>query len=292
MNSWYRRFLFEGKSNYHIYIGEGYSGYVEPHKHDFYQCSYVLQGKIMEIQYDHETLLKSGECFFTPPGVSHSLYIYEDTRYFCLSFSQNIADILFSHITELRRDFRNLSGAVAVPEEMQSRLEHCLTSLMEEQNYAAAPSYEAAPFLAVAALLIMIRNEFPVQKASEVEQTDRVKAEILQVVRHIHVNYDHALTAEGLSRLTTLSQSAFIKAFQQYTGKSVKQYVTYIRIKEARRLIGLGEMQLQQIAKKVGYQDFSTFFRNFVQLVGASPAEYRRAMHSAEKKEKIVIKGQ
>ena len=35
MNSWYRRFLFEGKHNYHIYIGEGYTGPVEQHRHDF-----------------------------------------------------------------------------------------------------------------------------------------------------------------------------------------------------------------------------------------------------------------
>ena len=48
MNSRYRRFLFQSKSNYHIYVGESYTGSVKPHRHEFHQCMYIcilLKGK-------------------------------------------------------------------------------------------------------------------------------------------------------------------------------------------------------------------------------------------------------
>lgn len=276
MNSWYRRFLFEGKNNYHIYLGEGFVGPVGQHKHEFYHVTYAIEGEILEGQYGTETLQKAGECFFTPPGVEHSLHIYEHTRYFCLSFSQNIADILYSHISGLRRDLKNLPSPIVVPEDVRSRLDHLLYSLIDEQNFDGPASYETAHFLVVSALLMMLRGAFPAEKVPSMRESDRIKAEVLACVRHIQANYDQELTAETLSQITTLSRSAFMKAFQLQTGKTVKQYVTQIRIKEARHRIVMGKGNLQQIAKQVGYKDFSTFFRNFVQIVGVSPTEYRK----------------
>lgn len=280
MNSWYRRFLFEGKHHCHLYIGEGYKGPVLQHHHDFFHCVYVIQGQVIESQYSREVVQKAGECFFTPPGVDHSMYIYENTSYFCLSFSQSIAEILFSHINGLHRDFKNLSEVVVVPEETRNRLLFCLNSLMDEQSYIGAPMLETAHFLTVSALLMMLRGEFPAEMSAPEAEVDPIKAEVLHCVQHIHANYDQAITVEVLSRITTLSRSAINKAFQQHTGKSVKQYVTEVRIKEARRLIGLGQLSLQQVAKQVGYKDSSTFYRNFLQIVGVSPAEYRRTFSS------------
>lgn len=291
MNSWYRRFLFEGKHKCHLYIGEGYQGPVRKHRHDFYHCVYLIQGQVLEMQYGREILQKPGECFFTPPGVDHSMYIYENTRYFCLSFSQSIADILFSRINGLRRDFKNLPDVFPVPAETRTRLDHCLKSLMDEQSYAGPSALETAPFLTVSALLMMLRSELPGDGAGaeEPEDTDRTRAEVLRCVQHIQANYDQALSAEVLSGITALPRSAINKAFRQYTGKSVKQYVTEVRIKEAKRLIGLDELPLQQVAEQVGYRDFSTFYRNFLKLAGVSPAEYRRSnSHSASEEDPTI----
>lgn len=286
MNSWYRHFLFEGKHNYHIYIGEGYAGPVLQHRHEFYHCMYVTQGQLLQTQNGQEVFLKTGDCFFTPPGVDHSLYIYENTRYFCLSFSQNLADVLFSHINGLRRDFKNLPDPVVVPQEEWNRLHHCLMSLMDEQGYEGVNAFATGHALTISALLMMLRSVFPTEKLGLEEDLDPNKREVLRCLQHIHANYDHVLTAEVLSRITTLSRSAINKVFQQYTGKSVKQYVTEVRIKEANRLIGLGELSLQQIAEKVGYKDFSTFYRNFLQITGCSPAEYRRSVTVDSSKDK------
>ena len=158
MNSRYRRFLFQSKSNYHIYVGEGYTGSVEPHRHEFHQCMYIIEGQILENQFGREILQRPGECFFTPINVEHSLYIFENTRYYCLSFSQNIADILFSYFQGLRRDFQNLPSAIKLSDEVQGRLCHCFECLLDEQSYDNTSPFQAGHFLVISALIIPLRD--------------------------------------------------------------------------------------------------------------------------------------
>ena len=280
MNSFYRRFLFEGQYNYHIYFDERGAGLSPMHHHDFHHCVYITQGQILQTQYGEQSLQQAGECFFSPAGVDHSVQVFENTKYFCLSFSQNIADILFSHISSLRRDFRNLPAIIKVPDEMQKRLVHCLNCLTEEQNFDEAATFQTAHFLAVSALLIMLRNEFiSHNKATPVlnEETSHTDAEIIRCIQHINTNYDQPLTVDGLSRISTLSRSNFCKSFRQYTGKSVKEFITELRINQAIRFINTGDLSLQEVAEKVGYTDFSTFYRNFIQITGFSPAKYKES---------------
>jgi len=280
MNSFYRRFLFEGKYNYHVYFDERGAGVSPMHHHDFHHRVYITQGQIRQTQYGKQILQREGECFFTPAGVDHSVQVFDDTKYFCLSFSQNIAEILFSHISSLRRDFRNLPAIIKVPEDMKKRLMHCLTCLTEEQDFEEETPFQTAHFLTVSALIIMLRNEFLPQSqsikllSSETNQTD---AEIFRCIQHINANFDQPLTVDGLARISTLSRSVFCKAFQQYTGKTVKTYITELRIGEATKMINTGDFSLNEIAEKVGYTDFSTFYRNFIQITGVAPAKYKKS---------------
>lgn len=283
MNSRYRRFLFQSKSNYHIYVGEGYTGSVEPHRHEFHQCMYIIEGQILENQFGREILQRPGECFFTPINVEHSLYIFENTRYYCLSFSQNIADILFSYFQGLRRDFQNLPSAIKLSDEVQGRLCHCFECLLDEQSYDNTSPFQAGHFLVISALIIMLRDAYtaahhPFPMLPTQTNEEYPESAVQRVIQHINANYDQPLSVDELVHISMLSKSAFYKAFQQCTGQSVKQYLVEARIKEAMRLMSVGRLSLNEISHRVGYDDFSTFYRNFVKVNGVSPAQYRSSI--------------
>ena len=46
MNNLNRQLLFASKQNYHIYIGERYTGKVDAHYHSFYHCTLLLKGDL------------------------------------------------------------------------------------------------------------------------------------------------------------------------------------------------------------------------------------------------------
>lgn len=50
--------------------------------------------------------------------------------------------------------------------------------------------------------------------------------------------------------------------------------------------MGIGSIPLNKIAEEVGYNDFSTFYRNFCKMMEKPPSEYR-----AQVEKQAVIEG-
>ena len=72
-----------------------------------------------------------------------------------------------------------------------------------------------------------------------------------------------------------MSRSTFSLLFPQMAGMPLKRYITQKRIGEAALLAETTDLSFSEIASVVGYDDFSTFYRNFVKVTGLSPSAYR-----------------
>jgi len=59
------------------------------------------------------------------------------------------------------------------------------------------------------------------------------------------------------------------------TGTTFKDYLNRYRVRKAEELIRAGEKNYVA-SVRVGYRDFSTFYRNFLKYTGLSPMEYRK----------------
>ena len=62
--------------------------------------------------------------------------------------------------------------------------------------------------------------------------------------------------------------------FKQKMGVSVYRYITQRRLIAAKSLIEQGQ-PLEDVALKVGFSDYSSFYRAFKQEFGISPRRYR-----------------
>ena len=74
MNNLNRQLLFASKQNYHIYIGERYTGKVDAHYHSFYHCTLLLKGDLAYFQQDQMLRMQPGDLLFTPIYCNHSLF--------------------------------------------------------------------------------------------------------------------------------------------------------------------------------------------------------------------------
>ncbi len=91
----------------------------------------------------------------------------------------------------------------------------------------------------------------------------------------IDANYEQDISLDEVSRIVDISPFYFSKLFKEGTGTTFIEYLTNIRIQNARRLIDEGELSMKEIAQKVGYQDANYFSRTFKKNVGVTPTEYR-----------------
>lgn len=75
-------------------------------------------------------------------------------------------------------------------------------------------------------------------------------------------HYTEDITIDRLAATAGLSRYHFMRLFKEKFGKGVIEYVTDLRLKEARRLMrGQTKLSLTDIAYKVGYKN-ETYFSN------------------------------
>jgi len=105
--------------------------------------------------------------------------------------------------------------------------------------------------------------------------TDRMNPIILKVKKYLKENFANKISLENLAELAHMNASYFSTYFKQKTGCSYKDYLTLIRIEEAKKLLANKELKVYTISLMVGYDDFRYFCRLFKEATGMSTMQYR-----------------
>lgn len=91
-----------------------------------------------------------------------------------------------------------------------------------------------------------------------------------RVARFLNSNFRKNVSLDKLARRFFVSKYYLCRAFKSYSGISIHAYINQKRIIYAKGLIESG-MTASGAAEKVGYGDYSAFYRAYVKIVGKSP---------------------
>lgn len=91
-----------------------------------------------------------------------------------------------------------------------------------------------------------------------------------QVVDYINQNIGNNFSLDELSKRFFVSKYYLCRAFKKHNGISVHGYINQKRIIYAKHLIDSGE-SASAAAYKVGFGDYSAFYRAYVKFLGTSP---------------------
>lgn len=271
---------------YHIYRIRSSTVSHQDHYHDYFQVCFVISGELLHKQGDQEVLLLPGDAFVIPPGFSHALQFTGKTaEIYSLSFTPAVFDAGFRRsnawrfLAELQPDPSVPVRLRIVPE--QEPCKHIL-SLMESllwQQQTECPAQLSAASGIISAIVCLLAQSYYAQpqNAQQLDQLTDYNNTLLQCTRYIDIHYKETISLAELARQFGLSRSAFCAVFPQFTGMSPHKYIAQKRIREAQALIRSHPgRSLNRIASEVGYDDPSTFYRNFLRFTGMSPAKYRQ----------------
>jgi two-component system response regulator YesN len=91
----------------------------------------------------------------------------------------------------------------------------------------------------------------------------------------IEGNYSKDISLDDVSRIVDISPYYFSKLFKEVTGENFIEYLTNIRIEEAKKLLQNRDVSIKNICVDTGYSDPNYFSRIFKKQVGVTPTEYR-----------------
>lgn len=114
------------------------------------------------------------------------------------------------------------------------------------------------------------------------DRIDKLDDVVHQAVVWMSENLHTDINVDKLASDMAVSPRTFIRRFNQATGKPPKQYLQKLRINEAKRLLEMTTLSIDQITQRVGYSDVSSFRRLFKREVDLSPTEYRRRFSQLE----------
>lgn len=99
---------------------------------------------------------------------------------------------------------------------------------------------------------------------------------IEDVMQYILQNFQEDLTIEFLAAQVYLSTNYLSSRFKAETGKTINQYITGLRLEQAKVLLKESARNVAEIAAAVGYSDERYFSKLFARETGMTPTQFRR----------------
>lgn len=93
---------------------------------------------------------------------------------------------------------------------------------------------------------------------------------VKQVKDYIKSNYMIPLQVEEIAKMINLNRRYLSRIFREETGMTMKEYITYIKMNRAYRLLKQG-FSVGNVAEMVGYDDVFNFSKMYKKVKGVSP---------------------
>ncbi|MEM9490106.1 MAG: helix-turn-helix domain-containing protein [Myxococcota bacterium] len=242
--------------------------------HDHACLAFYLAGCARVWQGSHYTL-RAGDVFIVPHGAPHRMVAAEGVEFWGLSLCTSCYAVASNG--ELVRVFDEVSAggcavrsiAAARRPQLAAWLERLTVELSEPREYSE---------LAVSGLLALLMAEvLRAEPVRGVERGDKTPPLITATLRYIERNALEPISLQDVAMAMGRSTAYLTTVVKEHTGWTVMDWLTRVRMNEARRLLLHTDELVEIIAERVGYSSPSHFHRLFRRAHDVTPAAWRRA---------------
>ena len=251
----------------------------ELHTHAYYQIYYVEKGALTHFVEDRSSKLIAGDVFIIPPDVIHKIDDNEGVCFYSLSFMPELINE-FSHTASFAAAFLQrivkdtVRPKITVPPDEQLRIRQIIENIFFEFDNGLLAAGETVKLYIALLLTVFARIYVSNQDERLLSDNKDKNYLILYCIDYIKLNFFKKITLRDMLSLSTMSRSEFCKRFREIAGHTFNEYLNKCRVERACDLIRRGN-KISTVYSFCGYEDNSTFYRNFVKIMGVSPSKYK-----------------
>ena len=265
-------------SIYHI-ENAGRSFQIPVHWHDELEIIYVKSG-LLTVSISGESYIgKAGEAFVVSPGNLHLMGSQTGTvDYFTFLFplkyiSFRTDDMLDDKLLEPLNNGQ-LMISPRVKDSAKELCEQLINIYMAENDET-----ESKITAQIKTKIILLQFILEMWKKGFVIENDTSGRNIVEkeMVSYIQQNFTGKISLKEFGKQFHLSEKYISRYFKEHFHITLSQYITYLRLENAKQLLQDTDLSVTETAMQSGYQNVSYFIRSFKKTYGISPLKYRNS---------------
>jgi len=260
-------------------------GYIESHKHDYFEIDLILSGHCTMVVEDKSYRLGPEDVISVDPHTAHELRGSECIL-ICVQFEQ-------SPFTQLLPDPKHprffcnsaVQGNNAAFDTIRTLIARLVKNNADQQQ-----GYELRNCSYIYEFMDVMYNNFRINRARAQDvQNHRYSLRIAQISRLIKEHHTQNLSLSQLADMVHLSAPYLSKFFDQQFGMTFLAYLTQVRLNHAVSLLLTTEKIIEEVSAESGFPNSHAFVQAFKKEYGLLPSVYRRQNREKKQEQSVPL---
>ncbi len=265
------------------------------HQHDYFQIWYMEYGSCVHHLNGFDFSQSTGDMIIVPPYLGHYLNTSGSGNFelVCVEFSEHFIDSAAADINKSSLfnliylkpllDYSQEGNPILHFDGLDAdNITHVLNDLFDE--YIRQDQFFTTLVRAdMTKLLTFIVRQFESRRSMDGDRIfAQYRASIQEALRYIDENFTQKIYLNDVCKKALMSTSAFSSIFKNITGKTLVEYLNYLRVLRAKDLLIQTDKSVLEIGLDCGFRDAVNFSRVFKKITGHQPTTYRKIFTMGE----------
>lgn len=247
------------------------------HWHEKIELLYFEKGEGYVICNTKKVCVSPGVLVVVNSNEMHEIKaLSESLEYYCLIIDNLFFKSLHTDVCETKYISPIYQNQIVFKNRIANDLNinRCFDSIIKEFDERLSGYELAVKGFIFGLMVLLLRNHIemvltPQQYDRRIKNLNRIN----NTLQYIEKNYNRKITVEELCRIANLSKYYFLRLFKKAMGRSVIDYINYVRINKAEEMLLNNDVNITEAAFACGFNDANYFSRVFKKYKGKSPSE-------------------
>ncbi|QCT02040.1 transcriptional regulator [Paenibacillus algicola] len=231
--------------------------------HVLFQYTLSGSGKLM-LQSSVHTL-QPGEAFMVRIPGEHEYFFEPSVSHWEFIYVMIMDKELSRWVDQVTQDRGNVQAYHS-----ESEIIRCLRQMLEQARNKQIQNIYYSAELAYQFFMTLLRD----QPSSQ--EHDEMPVFIERALQYMNIHFKDIESLDQISSMAGISKYHFLRQFRKYIHCTPLEYLNRVRIEKSAELLRKSDMNIEEIAKEVGYSNGNYYSKVFRQWVGTTPGKFRK----------------